>query len=310
MSMTELGLGKVTDDARTASCNAALVTESDRACTMDQINSYEKTLGHSAEELERLDRQGDYLRDATRNLLWRAGIAKGMHVLDLGAGTGEVSLLAAELVGPHGHVFSVEPSASAREQMAARLLAKGISTVHIVDGSDANLPTILGGFDAVVGRLVLVHVKDPLSTIKRLLQVLRPGGLLVFQEIDIEAACWSEPPIPLVHKCFHWIVSAFTQAGMPKDIGRKLQDAFADAELTHRHIVREGLMEAGVNPLAFEFLARTVKSLAPLIERLRIATPQELDTDTLEARLGTETQAVHGHFIPCYLLNAWARKPM
>ena len=68
-------------------------------------------------------------------------------------------------------------------------------------------------------------------------------------------------------------------------------------------------VDTGFGSSAFN-VARTVKSLAPLIERLRIATPQELDTDTLEARLGTETQAVHGHFIPCYLLNAWARKPM
>lgn len=153
------------------------------------------------------------------------------------------------------------------------------------------------------------NVKDPLHTIERLLQVLRPGGLLAFQEIDIEAQCWSEPTVPLVHKCFHWIVTAFARSGMPTDIGRLLQDHFVRAGLVHRHIVREGLMESGDNELAFGFLARTVRSLAPLIEKLHLATPNELGLDTLEQRLRDETLAVQGHFIPCYLLNAWARKP-
>ena len=79
-------------------------------------------------------------------------------------------------------------------------------------------------------------------------------------------------------------VPAFTQAGMPKDIGRKLQDAFfADAELTHRHIVREGLMEAGEIRLPFEFWrARSSRWLRS--SKTAHCDATGADTDTLEAR--------------------------
>ena len=44
-------------------------------------------------------------------------------------------------------------------------------------------------------------------------------------------------------------------------------------------------------------------------QQFHIATKEELDVDTLEDRLRAESIAAKGHFIPCFLLNAWARKP-
>ena len=56
-------------------------------------------LGYSETEFKRLERQGAFLRDLTEDVLRRAGLAAGMHVLDVGCGVGDVSLLAATLVG-------------------------------------------------------------------------------------------------------------------------------------------------------------------------------------------------------------------
>lgn len=276
----------------------------------EQLEIYEHTLGHSPEELERLERQADYLQEATRDLLVWAGLGKGMRVLDLGAGAGDVSLLAAELVGDTGRVVAIEPSEQALNEMSSRLAHRGLRNVRTIKADDQNLPSIPGGFDAVVGRLIMVHVKDPAATLQRLLKVLRPGGIIAFQEIDIEARCWSEPHLPLVHKCYDWIVGAFTRGGMPQHIGRILCDAYVAARLTNRHIVRLGMMESDADTPAFGFLARTVKVLAPAIEAMHIATREEMGVDTLEDRLRAETVAAKGHFIPSYLLNAWARKPL
>jgi len=67
-------------------------------------------LGHSAAELNRLDLQGRIFEPATREAFERAGLASGMRVLDVGSGSGDVALLAAEYVGPAGFVQSVDPS--------------------------------------------------------------------------------------------------------------------------------------------------------------------------------------------------------
>ena len=57
-------------------------------------------LGHSEQELQRLSRQGQALGAFTRQLFEEAGISRGMRVLDVGCGSGDVAFLAADLVGP------------------------------------------------------------------------------------------------------------------------------------------------------------------------------------------------------------------
>jgi ubiquinone/menaquinone biosynthesis C-methylase UbiE len=67
-------------------------------------------LGHSSAEIQRLKDQAAMLRPITERLLRSAGIDAGMRVLDLGCGAGDVSMLAAELVGPAGIVVGIDRS--------------------------------------------------------------------------------------------------------------------------------------------------------------------------------------------------------
>jgi hypothetical protein len=59
-------------------------------------------LGHDRDELDRLIYQARFFGGLTEEVLRRAGLAPGMRVLDVGCGTGDVSFLAARLVGPTG----------------------------------------------------------------------------------------------------------------------------------------------------------------------------------------------------------------
>ena len=78
------------------------------------MSSVEYVLGTSQEELERLIWQDRMiLRPITEKLLHRAGVSTGMRVLDLGCGTGGVSMLAASLVGPRGSVVGIDQSPEA-----------------------------------------------------------------------------------------------------------------------------------------------------------------------------------------------------
>ena len=65
-------------------------------------------LGQAPEAIQRLLKQGQLLNPFTRRVLKEAGITAGMKVLDLGCGPGDVSLLAAELVGETGRVLGVD----------------------------------------------------------------------------------------------------------------------------------------------------------------------------------------------------------
>ena len=59
----------------------------------NEANSY--PLGYTNDEARRLAMQAVYLEDLTADVLRRAGVGTGMHVLDLGCGVGDVSLLVA-----------------------------------------------------------------------------------------------------------------------------------------------------------------------------------------------------------------------
>src|ERR1700761_2794758 len=71
-------------------------------------------------ERRRLALQASVLNPLTDSFLRRAGIAGGMRVLEVGCGIGEVSLITARLVGPHGRLHCIDTNAPALETAEAR----------------------------------------------------------------------------------------------------------------------------------------------------------------------------------------------
>lgn len=82
-------------------------------------------LGHTDHERRRLALQASVLNPLTDNFLRRAGISAGMRVLELGCGIGEVSLMAARLVGPQGHVHCIDIDGDALEIARGRCRSAG-----------------------------------------------------------------------------------------------------------------------------------------------------------------------------------------
>ncbi|MBV8384049.1 MAG: class I SAM-dependent methyltransferase, partial [Planctomycetaceae bacterium] len=70
----------------------------------------ESILGHAGREIRRLRHRAAILRPITERRLRGAGVRQGMRVLDLGCGAGDVSMLAAELLGPSGSVVGIDRS--------------------------------------------------------------------------------------------------------------------------------------------------------------------------------------------------------
>jgi ubiquinone/menaquinone biosynthesis C-methylase UbiE len=166
-------------------------------------------LGQNSEAVQRLLRQGRLLDPFTRRLLADAGVSRGMAVLDLGCGAGDVSLLAAELVGEEGWVVGVDNNTSALEVAQARAEAADLSQVSF-QSADIHELADTQQFDAIVGRLILQHIPEPATLLRQLLAHLRSGGLVAFQEYDIppqnDAAL---PASPLWDQVGAWCRLAF-----------------------------------------------------------------------------------------------------
>ena len=155
----------------------------------------EYVLGHGTKELDRLIRQAAFYGDLTAHTVKLAGLAPGMRVLDVGCGAGDVSLLAASIVGPTGHVTGVDQNADALALARSRVATAGVSHLTFESADIAALP-YAGKFDAVIGRLVILYLGGPVAGIKAFASYLRPGGLLYFEDFR-PPGIGAVPPVPL-----------------------------------------------------------------------------------------------------------------
>jgi 2-polyprenyl-3-methyl-5-hydroxy-6-metoxy-1,4-benzoquinol methylase len=162
---------------------------------MDPVQaSPQYVLGHSESELQRLLNQSRFYGELTEDVFKRAGVAPGMHILDAGCGAGDVSFLAASIVGPAGSVLGVDRSGESIRLARQRTESAGLSNVKFME-ADLTTLVLAENFDALVGRFVLLYLKNPSSILRRLSGFVRPGGLVVFQEMDMTAER-AEPPVP------------------------------------------------------------------------------------------------------------------
>lgn len=263
-------------------------------------------LGHSERELERLRNQARLLEPVTRGFLREAGVTGGMRVLDVGSGTGAVAFLAAELVGETGEVIGTDTAATAVAEATRAARSQGLGNVRFVEGNPAELDFEVR-FQAVVGRYVLPFQADPAAMLRGLARHLVEGGLLVFHEPDFGGVC-SLPPVPLYDRACRWVVDTSRASGQSWSFLDKISSAFAGAQLPAPTLRMQTYVARA--PHAREWLmavGQMVESLLPAMERLGIATPEEVDLPTLRDRLWQEVRAADGLVVGRSELGIWTR---
>jgi len=116
------------------------------------------------------------LGPATELMLDLAGVGPGCSVLDLAAGTGDQTLLAALRVGLTGSVLATDIAASMLEVAAAVAHEAGLANVatRVMDAQELDLPADC--FDAAICRSGLMLLPDPLKALTEVRRVLKPGG--------------------------------------------------------------------------------------------------------------------------------------
>src|SRR6266852_1721450 len=121
-------------------------------------------------------RRAQTLAIATGRMLERAGLQPGMRVLDVAAGTGDQTVLAARVVGPSGSVLATDISASMLEAAAQAAREAGLDNIetHVADASALDLPP--DSFDAAISRFGLMFMPDLGAALGHVHATLKPGA--------------------------------------------------------------------------------------------------------------------------------------
>lgn len=118
----------------------------------------------------------DWLGAATERMLDAAGVTAGSRVLDVAAGAGGQSLVAARRVGPTGHVLATDISPTILEYAAKAATDAGLTTMATCELDGEHLDVDEEGFDAVISRVGLIYFPDQQAALAGMRRALRPGG--------------------------------------------------------------------------------------------------------------------------------------
>jgi ubiquinone/menaquinone biosynthesis C-methylase UbiE len=261
-------------------------------------------LGHTDAEHGRLIRQAARVAPMTERFFREAGIGLGQRVLDLGSGVGDVAMLAARLVGPSGEVVAIERDPKSIAKASARVTEAGF---HNVSFNESNVDEISGEkpFDAAVGRFILMYLPDPVAALRSISQVVRAGGVFVFQE-----PCWVPvlahlASLPLWFKTAS-LIDKTMRVSANHDMGTELYHTFVEAGLPAPTMRME--LPIGKEPYLAQWYFDTLCSLRPQIEQLHMPIESLGNLDTLVQRL--QAELADSKTVACWFasVGAWCRK--
>jgi len=268
-----------------------------------KLSNSQYAFGSTDLEHMRLIRQAAALAPFTERFFREAGIGPGQRILDLGSGAGDVAMLAARLVGHTGSVLGIERDAHTIARARMRAAGAGFGNITFTQADVAGLEAC-GPFDAVVGRLILAFLPDPVTVLRSLMHVVRPGGVLAFQEVSNAVSLTLNAHLPLVSAAGVLVRDTLQRSGVNVEMGPALYRAFKEAELPPPSLKMEVLLVTDS-----WWMCSMVTSLLPQIERLGLSLRALGDIATLPNRLEEEVAMSNGAVAWLSLVNACAKLP-
>ena len=263
-------------------------------------------LGYTDAEQERLIRQAAVIAPITERLFREAGIGPGQRVLDLGSGVGDVAILVARLVDASGEVVGIERDASSIARARARIAAAGLRNVSFIQGDVGEIASDQL-FDAAVGRLILQFLPNPIGVLRSVCRLVRPGGVVAFQEPSLVSLFALGARLPLWTQVNRVIRETFLRSDVNPETGLTLHQIYQEVGLPAPVMHLE--MSLGTDTDFIRWTPDLLNSLRPSAEQHNVSLDELGDLATLPERICAEITTANAVVSVVPLVSAWARKP-
>jgi SAM-dependent methyltransferase len=147
-------------------------------------------------------------------------VKSGATLLDIGCGPGTITADLASLVTP-GRVTALEVTDAALGLARAEIARRGIESVDFAVGDVHALDFADDSFDIVHAHQVLQHVGDPVTALREMRRVTRPGGIVAVRDGDYAAFTWF-PELPELDEWLDLYERVARGNGGEPDAGRRL----------------------------------------------------------------------------------------
>lgn len=224
----------------------------------------------------------------TAALLARVGLGPGMNVVDVGCGSGDVTLEMARIVAP-GQALGVDKDEIQLELARAVAEAGRVDNVSFraVDIHDWIEPS---SYDAVYTRFVLQHLRDPGEVLQRMWASVRTGGALIVEDADLDSLA-SDPESEGLALFQRWYCELLPRRGGTPAMGRKLPALFRGAGIPIASL--EVIQKPYSRPDAKFLPWSTLSAVADGIVSEGIATRSQIDAALVDlARLAEDVDSL------------------
>jgi SAM-dependent methyltransferase len=203
----------------------------------------------------------------------RVGIKEQMACLDVGCGGGDVTLDLAELVGSDGSVIGWDIDEIKLGLARHEAEEKGVGNVEF-SIFDIGQSEAASEFDLVYTRFLLTHLRDPAGALSKIRQALRPGGIVIVEDIEI-TGYFCYPDSAALRRFIELYTLAVQRRGGDPNIGLQLPVLLLDAgfERMQANVVQPAGIEGEVKLLT----AVTMENIADSVVTEGLAGRNEVD---------------------------------
>lgn len=179
------------------------------------------------DDKERLAIQHECFAEGTADFVRRINITEGMHVLVVGCGGGDETVMIAKRVGKTGSVTAIDISNEQIEIAREKVKREKLTNITLRVLAAEDLGELVDKYDVVYCRMVLVHVSDPKIVLRLMYERVKVYGIVACEEPDI-STCFSVPKSDAFIKHINLLCDFMKRSGRDPDFGSKAYQVFRE----------------------------------------------------------------------------------